>query len=63
MIGSDPGETRSASAAVAELLAMKPDFPQRGRILIDRCVRFPELQRRVVEGLEAGGLVLDAETP
>ena len=57
------GRRAEARAAVAELLAMKPDFPQRGRILIDRCVRFPELQRRVVEGLEAGGLVLDAETP
>jgi tetratricopeptide (TPR) repeat protein len=57
------GRRVEARAAVAELLAMKPDFPQRGRTLIDRCVKFPELQRRIVEGLEAGGLVLDAETP
>jgi adenylate cyclase len=57
------GRRTDARAAVAELLAMKPEFPQRGRVLIGRYVKFPELQRRIVEGLEAGGLVLDAETP
>lgn len=57
------GRRADARAAVAELLAIKPDFRQRGRLLIGRYVKFPELQQRIVEGLEAGGLALDAETP
>jgi adenylate cyclase len=57
------GRKAESRAAIAELLAIKPDFPQRGHILIGRYVKFTELQQRIVEGLEAGGLVLEAETP
>jgi adenylate cyclase len=56
------GRTAECRAAVDELLTLKPDFPQRGRILIGRYVKFPELQRRIIEGLEAGGLSLESET-
>jgi hypothetical protein len=43
---------------VAELLAKKPDFTSRGRDLIGRLVKFPDLVERVVEGLGKAGLAL-----
>jgi adenylate cyclase len=44
--------------AVAELLALKPDFPARGRILIQHYVKDPDIQGRLIEGLAVGGLLL-----
>jgi len=44
--------------AVAELLALKPDFPARGRMLIHHYVKDPDIQGRLIEGLAVGGLPL-----
>jgi adenylate cyclase len=52
------GRRDEASAEVAELMDRKPDFPERGRVLIGRYVKFPDLMERVAEGLAKAGLVL-----
>ena len=56
------GRREAARAEVAELLATKPDFARRGRTLIGRLIKFPDLVERVVDGLEKAGLALDWET-
>ena len=43
-------------ACVRALLALKPDFAQRGRILIGRYVKFEDIADRIVEGLDAVGI-------
>ena len=53
------GRVAEAKSEVAELLARKPDFASRGRSLIGRLVKFPELVETIVDGLEKAGLVLD----
>jgi adenylate cyclase len=53
------GRREEAGVEVAELLAQKPDFPSRGRTLIGRFVKFPDLLESAVEGLEKAGLALD----
>ena len=45
--------------AVAEVLALKPDFAARGRTLIHHYVKDPDMQGRLIEGLAVGGLLLD----
>ena len=55
------GRLEEAKLEVAELLATKPDFPSRGRTLIGRHVKFPDLLESVVGGLEKAGLPLDRE--
>ena len=55
------GRPEEARLEVAELLATKPDFPSRGRALIGRHVKFPDLLESVVGGLEKAGLPLDRE--
>lgn len=55
------GRRQECAAAVRELLEMKPDFPRHGRVLIRNYVKFPEIRKRIVQGLAAGGLRL--ETP
>ena len=55
------GRREEARAEVAELLAQKPEFPRRGRILIGRHVKFPALLESIVDGLEKAGLALDRE--
>jgi TolB-like protein/tetratricopeptide (TPR) repeat protein len=47
-----------AQRAAADLLIRKPDFPRRGRVLIGRLVKFPEVSRPILEGLERAGLSL-----
>ena len=47
---------------MAELLAKKPDFASRGRTLIGRLVKFPDLHQIVVEGLEKAGVAFERET-
>jgi len=42
------------------VLALKPDFPERGRLLIRHYVKFPEIEERILEGLAASGLTLEA---
>ena len=53
------GRLEEARVEVAELLRTKPDFASRGRTLIGRLLKLPELQARVVDGLAKAGLVLD----
>ena len=48
-----------ARVEVAELLRTKPDFAERGRTLIGRFLKAPELQARVEDGLAKAGLALD----
>jgi tetratricopeptide (TPR) repeat protein len=53
------GRVEEAKLEAAELLRRKPDFVSRGRILIERYIKFPELFDRVVDGLAKAGLALD----
>jgi tetratricopeptide (TPR) repeat protein len=53
------GRVDEARLEVAELLRRKPDFVSRGRILIERYIKLPELFDRVVDGLAKAGLALD----
>jgi adenylate cyclase len=52
------GRREDARAELDELVARKPDFPSRGRTLIGRFVKLPDLMERVVEGLQKAGLAL-----
>jgi TolB-like protein len=52
------GRTSEAKREVAELLESRPGFAARGRILISRFVKRPDLQERVAEGLARAGLRL-----
>jgi adenylate cyclase len=53
------GRLEEARVEVAELLRTKPDFARRGRTLIGRLLKLPELQARVADGLAKAGLALD----
>jgi adenylate cyclase len=53
------GRKAEAKREAAELLRQKPDFAKRGRTLIGRYIKFPELHARIVSGLAKAGLVLD----
>jgi len=44
---------------VSRLLAHKPDFAERGRLLIGHFIRFPDITERVIEGLSVAGLNID----
>jgi adenylate cyclase len=48
-----------AGRAVGDLLKMKPGFPSRGRVLIERYIKFPEISGRIIEGLSRAGLKLE----
>jgi adenylate cyclase len=52
------GRTRQCTKAVDELLAIKPDFRERGQTLIHHYVKFPDIKSRILEGLAVGGLEL-----
>lgn len=54
------GRKAESEAAVQELLALKPDFPQRGIALIQQYVKSRELQQRLVQSLADAGLALDS---
>ena len=57
------GRFEEARVEVAELLARKPDFASRGRILIGRHIKFPDvLEMSGRMGSERAGLHLDRET-
>jgi tetratricopeptide (TPR) repeat protein len=53
------GRLDEAQGEIAELLRTKPDFASRGRTLIGRLLKAPELQARVADGLSKAGLELD----
>ncbi len=50
------GRIEEGQACVRALLALKPDFAQRGRILIGRYIKFEDIVERVIEGLNAVGI-------
>jgi adenylate cyclase len=45
--------------ALEKLLELKPDFPERGRILIKHYIKFDDLVDRVIEGLKKIGLEVE----
>ncbi|HEX9186116.1 MAG TPA: tetratricopeptide repeat protein [Vicinamibacteria bacterium] len=53
------GRLDEARVEVAELLRAKADFASRGRTLIDRLIKVPEVRARIVDGLAKAGLELD----
>ncbi|MDJ0805106.1 MAG: hypothetical protein QNI97_19690 [Desulfobacterales bacterium] len=50
------GRTEDARRAAAELIELKPDFPENGRRLIGRLIKFDGIANQVIEGLEAVGV-------
>jgi adenylate cyclase len=52
------GRLSDADASVMELLHAKPDFPQRGRMLIGYFIKSNELRDRIIDGLAKAGLIL-----
>ena len=50
------GRTREAGAAVAELLALRPDFPSKAAWLIGCYVKFEYLSEALLDGLQKAGL-------
>ena len=53
------GRPAEGREAVDQLLLLKPDFQQRGRLLIGHSVKFPEIVDQLVEGLALAGLTID----
>jgi hypothetical protein len=54
------GRIEEGESHVRALLALKPDFAQRGRHLIARYVKFEDLAGRVIEGLARLGMKISA---
>lgn len=52
------GRLEEGKNCVEDLLALKPDFPIRGRILIGRFVKFKSIAESIVNGLKKCGLEL-----
>ena len=52
------GRLEEGKNCVEDLLALKPDFPNRGRILIGRFVKFKSITESTVDGLKKCGLEL-----
>jgi adenylate cyclase len=52
------GKDAGAKAEVVELLRQKPDFASRGRTLVGRLIKLPDLFEKVVGGLGKAGLHL-----
>ena len=52
------GRLEEGKNCVDDLLALKPDFPSRGRILISRFVKFKNIAESTVNGLKKCGLEL-----
>ncbi len=52
------GRIEEGQACVRDLLALKPDFTQRGQVLIRHYIKFEDIVDRVIEGLNAVGLAV-----
>jgi hypothetical protein len=52
------GRTKEGNRYVEEVLKIKPDFPARGRILIQHLIKSDELVESHIEGLKKSGLDL-----
>ena len=50
------GNIKEGRRCAAELLERKPDFPERGRMLIGHFIKFDEIAERIIQGLEAVGI-------
>jgi TolB-like protein len=50
------GNIEDGRKSAAELLKLKPDFPERSRILIGHYIKFEDIVERVIEGLNAVGI-------
>ena len=53
------GKIKEGQACVKALLALKPDFEQRGRILVGRYVKFDDIVDRIIEGLGKLGMNIE----
>ncbi len=53
------GKVEEGQACVEALLALKPDFAQRGRILIGRYIKFEDIADRIMEGLSKLGMNIE----
>jgi adenylate cyclase len=53
------GRIEAGQASVGALLALKPDFARRGRILIGRYVKFEDIADRIIEGLGKLGMRIE----
>ena len=53
------GRIEEGQGCVRALLALKPDFAQRGRILIGRYVKFEDIADRIIEGLGKLGMNIE----
>ena len=52
------GRAEEARAEVAEILRGTPDFAARGRIMLGRLIKLPEVMGLIVDGLAKAGLRL-----
>jgi len=52
------GRLKEGNRNVEEVLKLKPDFPIRGRLLIERFIKSDELVECMIEGLKKAGLDL-----
>ena len=50
------GNIEDGRMSAAELLKLKPNFAERGRILIEHYIKFDDIVERVIEGLNAVGI-------
>ena len=50
------GRYEEAKHFVKNLLELKPDFSERGRILIKHYIKFEDIVERVIDGLQKVGL-------
>jgi TolB-like protein len=50
------GNIEDGRKAAAELLKLKPEFTERGRILIGHFIKFEDIVERVIKGLKAVGI-------
>jgi hypothetical protein len=53
------GRIDAGRQAVKDLLTLKPDFPNRGRVLIENYIKFDEIVERVIGGLNKVGLSIE----
>ena len=54
------GKIEEGQAALQALLALKPHFARRGRILIGRYVKFDDIADRIIEGLGKLGMKIES---
>jgi adenylate cyclase len=57
------GRHAEAEREGKELLRRRPDFERRGRLLVGRMIKFPEVSDRILAGLEEAGLRLREPLP